>query len=87
MVGFRNVAGILLLFTVLIFAGIRSIRTDGGVKEAACYAALMLWCAYMGLAAMFNWMPLNTAELRRVVYSPVGEFMERLIFKEQPAGE
>lgn len=85
MIGFRNGAFIVLLFGILVYIGIRVIRRGGGKKEIFIYTILMVWCAYMVLSVLYEWFPMNTAELRQIIFSPVGNYMEQFVFRETPS--
>lgn len=85
MIALRNALAVMLLFGLFLYSGIRVIRMDGGKKEVAVYTVLVVWCAYMALSAMFGWVHLNVAEFRKAVYTPIGNLMERVIFKETPS--
>lgn len=84
LVQLRNIAVILALFGAATWWGIYIIRKDSGKKEIACFSFLMLWSAYMLVASKLHWPAINTAELREIIYSPVGNMMEKLIFKKSP---
>lgn len=74
---------VLLLFAVAIWLGILLIRKTGGRREMLCYAFLMVWVVYISISPLLSWPSFTTAELRSIIYSPVGSFVERL-FNESP---
>ncbi|MDF2923747.1 MAG: hypothetical protein K0R57_2661 [Paenibacillaceae bacterium] len=83
MIAFRSAAGIAILLGLFSFLGLRSLKKSPR-KEKLIYLFLLLWCAYIPVSVLFNWVPLTTASLRVVMYSPIGTWMENAIFKQSP---
>lgn len=61
------------------WAGLRSLRKSGGKREMAGFTLLLMWSAYILLSRRFGWMPMTAADLFKVVFLPMGRWVEHML--------
>lgn len=76
----RSASGIILLMIFAAFIGLKFMKKNAR-QDKICYLVLLAWCAYIPVSSLFHWVPLTTAALRQLLYSPIGTWMENVIFK------
>lgn len=71
---------ILLVSGLLLAFGLKISSDEKNKRGKLVYACLIVWSTYMALAHQYNLDPLNTVSMRTMILSPIGEFVENVIF-------
>ncbi|MFE5321414.1 hypothetical protein ACFQ88_22145 [Paenibacillus sp. NPDC056579] len=69
-------AAVLAVYAYFLYRGIRPMLAHGSKRDSWCFAAIVVWCAYLSLAKLYQWPFFNIIAPIHAAFYPVGRLLD-----------